>query len=195
MVIRWGLGKFLNQFSSQTAAHTIKLHVIAINMYWILLLLYDYALKSCDYIVTNVLWFKDSCILPLRYRLNFNNKIKHFNHKIKEKGRPFFKHLSQTFFFFSPPAGVLPSFLWFFDDFTGCFSALSISSSDFSCSIERQSVGFSQNYTQASIFTERPLNSLPIPSLSRPWSMVFSLFDSEKSIFLETQMGSYYFSA
>lgn len=101
MVIRWGLGKFLNQSSSQTAAHTIKLHVIAINMYWILLLLYDYALKSCDYIVTNALWFKEPCILPLRYRLNFNNKIKHFNHKIKEIGRPFcLKALKSSFFFF-----------------------------------------------------------------------------------------------
>lgn len=85
MVIHGGLGKFLNQSSSQTTVHPIKLHVTSINMYRILLLLYDYTVKSGDYIVTNVLWFQDSCTPPFRYRLNFNSKI-------KERMRTFFNH-------------------------------------------------------------------------------------------------------
>lgn len=73
---------------------------------WILLLPSDYAMKSCDYIVTNVLWFTDPCILPLRYRPAFNNKIKHFNNQIKERRRPLCSHLAAS----SPRArGLTPT--------------------------------------------------------------------------------------
>lgn len=137
-------GNFLNQSLPETTAHTLKLPVLSINMdrIW---LLYDYALKSCDYVVTDVLWFKDSCILPLTCRLHLNNKMKYFNSKIKDK-EAFLQPLNSSLFRSCPH----PMCLGFSTHLTGwlCFESFF---PGFSCRGEPGSTGFSENYIQAII--------------------------------------------